>query len=268
MRLRVLAVDDEKLVLGRLLRALEQVLPGGDIRGFATAREALDEVEVNGFRPNVAFLDVEMPGITGLELAKRLRERSPGTKIVFVTAYSQYALEAYSLHARGYVMKPVTAEKIRTELGELEQEFVQPATRIRVQCFGNFDVFVDGTPVSFARSKAKELFAYLIHKQGTACTVRELAVVLFEEKEYSTQIQNYLQKIISAMMKTFVELNVEHIINKQYNSLAVNTASVDCDFYRFFQLDTRAINSYVGEYMAQYSWAEFTLGYLDNYVHQ
>lgn len=266
MKMSFLAVDDEKLVLNRLLRTLVQAVPGCDARGFTLPREALFEVTANGFRPNVAFLDVEMPGITGLELAKRIREKSPHTKIVFVTGYSQYALEAYSVHARGYVMKPVTIEKVRAELLELAEEPVRPQSRVMVRCFGNFDVFVDGVSLAFSRSKAKELFAYLVHKKGTACTVKELAAVLFEDQEYNIQTQNYLQKIITSMMRAFSLVGVEDIINKHYNSLSVNTAAVDCDFYRFSQMDAGAVNSYMGEYMAQYSWAEFTLGYLDNII--
>lgn len=254
MSMRVLAVDDEKLVLHHLLRMLEQALPDCDVRGFTLPEEALLEVAQNGFLPNVAFLDVEMPGLTGMELAKELRQKSPHTKIIFVTGYSQYALEAYSLHARGYMMKPVTPEKIREELLELAEEPVRPEGRVKVRCFGNFEVFVDGAAVSFSRSKAKELFAYLIHKQGCACTARELAAILFEDQEYNTQTQNYLQKVVSSMMKAFTDAKVEYIINKQYNSISVNTSAVDCDLYRFLNLDTGAINSYMGEYMSQYSW--------------
>lgn len=266
MKMRFLAVDDEKPALNRLLRVLEQAVPGCEVRGFSYSEDALAEIASNGFRPNVAFLDVEMPGLTGLELAKKIREQSLCTKIVFVTGYSQYALEAYSVHARGYLMKPVTAESIQAELAEMAEEPVRGDCRIRIRCFGNFDVFIDGVSLNFSRSKAKELFAYLIHKQGSACTVRELAAVLFEDQEYNLLVQNYLQKIISSMMKTLTSVNARHVVNKQYNSLSVNTADVDCDFYRFFRLDVNAVNSYVGEYMAQYSWAEFTLGYLDNFL--
>lgn len=126
MRLRFLAVDDERLVLNRLLRILEQVSPNCDARGFTLSEEALREVTQNGFLPDVAFLDVEMPGLTGLELAKEIRKKSPDTKIVFVTGYSEYALEAYSLHARGYIMKPATPEKIQEELAELALDTEPP----------------------------------------------------------------------------------------------------------------------------------------------
>lgn len=266
MQMSFLAVDDEKLVLNCLLRVLGQVAPDCDTRGFTLPQEALFEITARGFRPSVAFLDVEMPGMTGLELAKQLREKSPNTKIVFVTGYSQYALEAYSIHARGYLMKPVRAERIRDELLELTEAPARPQSRVSVRCFGNFDVFVDDTTLAFSRSKAKELFAYLIHKKGTACTVRELAAVLFEDQEYNSQTQNYLQKIITSMMRAFSQRGVEGVIHKSYNSLAVNVSAVDCDLYRFSQMDATAVNSYTGEYMAQYSWAEFTLGYLENMI--
>lgn len=266
MKLKILAVDDEKLVLSRLLRNLAEAAPGAEVRGFYQAREALEEIEQQSFFPDAAFLDVEMPGLSGLELAKSIRELSPRTKVIFITGYSQYALEAYNLHARGYVMKPATVERLREELQELRELPPQVNARIRVQCFGNFDVFVDGVSLSFARSKAKELFAYLVHRRGAACTVKELAAALFEDREYNIQTQNYIQKIISVMLKTLADVGLEGITVRQYNSLAVNADKLDCDLYRFFKLDAAAVNTYTGEYMSQYSWAEFTIGYLDNFM--
>lgn len=263
MGMEFLVVDDEKLVLSRLIRVIKAAVPDCETRGFALQSDALSEISM-GYRPDVAFLDIEMPGSTGIELANKIREKSPHTKIIFVTGHAQYALEAYRVHARGYVMKPVTVGKIRAELSEIAGEQRAQSVRVSVRCFGNFEVFVDGEPLAFTRSKAKELFAYLVHKQGSACTIKEIAAVLFEDQEYSLQVQNYLQKIISSMVKAFAGVNAENVIHKQYNRISVNTIAIDCDFYRFFKLDPAAIHSYIGEYMAQYSWAEFTLGYLDS----
>lgn len=266
MEMRFLIVDDERLALNRMFRLLCAIKPNCDARGFLRPREALEEIQEREFQPDVAFLDIEMPGLSGLELAKRIREASPGTKVVFVTGFSQYALEAYSLHARGYLLKPVTGEALEEELRELKLVYEPSGARIRVQCFGNFEVFVDGAPLSFPRSKAKELFAYLVHRRGASCTVKELSAVLFEDKSYDLKQQNYIQKIITTMMKTFASVDADQIIVKKFNSLAVDPEKLDCDFYRFFKLDTTAVNTYIGEYMAQYSWAEFTIGYLDNFM--
>lgn len=131
--------------------------------------------------------------------------------------------------------------------------------KLRVQCFGNFEVFANGKPLYFPRSKSKEMFAYLIHKKGTSSTTRELAAVLFEDND-SINIQPY----ISTMMKVLSDCGAKDIVVKQYNSLSVDTSKLDCDYYRFLQHDTGAINEYVGEYMSNYIWADYIISYLDD----
>ena len=139
-----------------------------------------------------------------------------------------------------------------------------PNTLLRIRCFGNFEVFTeDGEPIKFNRTKAKELLAYLVYRRGSSCTSRELAAVLFEDNEYSTKQMLYLQKIISSMMQTLREYHAANIIHKTYNAIALNGDAVDCDYYRFLNMDVPSINSYTGEFMTQYSWAEFVAGYLD-----
>ena len=127
-----------------------------------------------------------------------------------------------------------------------------------MQCFGNFDVFTpDGTPVHFERSKSKEVFAYLVHRHGSSCTVKEIAAALFEDEPYDLKQQAYLQKILSAMMKSLKKIGAEKVVNKSYNSMSVNVSLIDCDYYRFLELDAGAVNSYQSEYMSQYYWADF-----------
>lgn len=79
----ILAVDDESAALSILDRAILETLPDAKLQSFSLASEALCEVEVHGARPDVAFLDIKMPGVGGLEMAKRIKEASPRTNIVF-----------------------------------------------------------------------------------------------------------------------------------------------------------------------------------------
>ena len=200
-----------------------------------------------------------MRGMTGVELAKKLKDAYPKINIIFVTGFDQYTGEAMKMHASGYIMKPVTAEKVKEEMENLRNP-IEPLSDklLRVQCFGNFDVFTpDGTPVHFERSKSKEVFAYLIHRHGSSCTIKEIAAALFEDEPYDSKQQAYLQKIISAMMKSLKAVKAEKVVFKKYNSLSVNVNLVDCDYYRFEELDAGAVNSYMNEYMSQYYWAEF-----------
>lgn len=163
------------------------------------------------------------------------------------------------LHASGYIMKPVTAEKIAEEMEDLRFPIVpKSGVLLRVQCFGNFDVFtLDGKPLHFERSRSKEVFAYLVHRQGSSCTIKEIAATLFEDMPYDKKQQAYIQKIMSAMMKSLKKVGAEKVVNKSYNSLSVNPSLLDCDYYRFKELDGGAVNAYQNEYMAQYYWADF-----------
>lgn len=223
---------------------------------------------INSEDSDIAFLDIKMPGTSGLEIAQLLRARNPKANVIFVTGYDEYTGSAMELHASGYVMKPVTPAKIARELADLRYPVAQsPNVRLRVKCFGNFEVMLsDGRTIHFERSKAKELFAYLVYRRGTSSTVREIAATLFEDKLYDKKQQMYIQKIISSMMKTLREYGAEDVVNKTYNCLSVVPEKIDCDYYRFInvnQAGAQGHSDYAGEFMAQYSWAEFVNGYLD-----
>ena len=115
----------------------------------------------------------------------------------------------------------------------------------------------DGKPVHFERSRSKEIFAYLVHRHGSSCTIKEIGAALFEDEPYDKKQQGYLQTLVSAMMKSLKKVGAEKAVHKSYNSLAVNVNTLDCDYYRFAELDAGAVNAYANEYMSQYYWAEF-----------
>ena len=261
--MQFLAVDDEHLALSALVSALEEICPDSQIHSFSGSGPALAAL-ADGLRPDVAFLDVEMPELHGLELAKQLKCLSPKTMVIFVTGHAQYALDAFAIHARGYLLKPVRTDRLHAELNALwEPSPPVTGSLLRVQCFGNFEVFFGGAPLAFPRSKSKELLAYLIHRRGGSCTVREIAAVLFEDREYNISLLNQVQTIISAMLKTLASIGARDVVIRKFNSLSVDMGRVDCDFYRFLDGDPKAINAYTGDYMSNYAWSMFLTGYLD-----
>ena len=83
---------------------------------FSLAAKALRSMET-GLRPDIVFSDIRMPGIDGMMLARRLKQTSPTTGIVFVSAFTKYAYDAMKLRVDGYVMKPAQADRIREEIG-------------------------------------------------------------------------------------------------------------------------------------------------------
>ncbi len=255
--MKILCLDDEPLALKMLKLTIEKVKPDTRVLAFSKQKELIDEAEANGC--DVAFLDIHMRGMTGVEVAKKLKEINPKMNIIFVTGFSEYKGDAMDMKASGYIMKPVTKEEVAAELEELRFPIIPKRNALlRVQCFGNFDVFTpDGAPVHFERSRSKEIFAYLVHRRGSSCTTREIAAALFEDEPYDKKQQSYLQTLISAMIKSLKKIGAESAVVKSYNALSVNVYTLDCDYYRFQELDSSAVNAYQNEYMSQYYWADF-----------
>ncbi|WP_108060904.1 LytR/AlgR family response regulator transcription factor [Poseidonibacter lekithochrous] len=115
--MKVLIVDDENLAISRLQRLLNDE-GVEDITSFTNPQEALKECIKSKF--DVVFLDISMPGITGLELANMILELEPKTFVVFQTAYSEYALEAYKTGGMGYLLKPVETTLLKDILKKIE----------------------------------------------------------------------------------------------------------------------------------------------------
>lgn len=210
---------------------------------------------------DIAFLDINMPKINGIELAKKVREIRPHIKIIFVTAYSEYLLDAFKMHADGYLMKPATLEDIQAELDHIiRQKETETEKHLRVQCFGEFEVFYDKKPVKFARSKTKELFAYLVHRKGASVTVGEICAVLWENAPDSKAMQSYFRQCVGDLKKTLEDLGEADVLIKSRNAYAVNISAFWCDSYEYDHGNKEVMNFWNGEYMYQYSWGEMQVG--------
>lgn len=259
--MNILAVDDEQAALYILEDELKNVLPDANIYVSDCAAEALKIV--SRIPIEIAFLDIEMPELTGLQLAEKIKERAPKCNIIFTTAYSEYTMDAFKLHASGYLLKPVTQKAIEEELKNLRHEPEQAEKRgIFVHTFGQFDIEVNGEAVYFNRAKSKETLAFLIDRRGGGVTKKEIAAVIFEDSCYSRNIQDYMGKILKDMEKTLKLAGIEEMLVKKYNYYAVNEACFQCDLYDYLDGKADAASQFRGEYMNQYSWAEMTLAKL------
>lgn len=258
-----LVVDDEELVLEDLERMLKTARPECRLHCFTNPVEALAFAGEHDVQ--VAFLDIEMAAMDGIAAAKRLKEIRPAIHIIFATSYDQYALDAFSVHATGYLLKPVALEDIQRELNFVYQD-KKGYRRIQVKTFGGFDVFVDGKALSFKRSKSKEFLACLVDRQGNSVTLREAANILFEDGQYDISRGKYMQTIYAELHSSLKKANALDMLVKSHNSYAVDPEAFDCDSYRFLKGDPVAINSYRSDYMICYSWAEFSLGKFDSHL--
>jgi len=266
--MNILIVDDERMPLEYMTRTVEGVFTDASITAFRKPSEALEYVSALGEsrkkQVDIAFLDIEMGGMNGLQLAKNLKDIHGKMNIIFTTGYSQYAADAYAMHACGYLMKPVSSESIIEAMDYLHHPIDQnKEKRIRIQTFGNFEVFADNEPLKFSRSKTKELLAYLVMRRGARCSNSEIIAVIWENKTESKALQNQFRHLVFDLKSTLQKVGAEGILTKQRGSLAVLPDRISCDMYSFLESDAEAVNKYMGEFMAQYSWAEFTNAYLE-----
>ena len=117
----VILVDDRKLILKSGLPVLEEVLPNAKLAGFTDADEAVKFAKAN--RVALAFLDIELRDTSGIELCRKLLDVNPHTNVVFLTAYSEYSLDAWNTGAIGFMLKPITTEGVREQLKKLRFPF-------------------------------------------------------------------------------------------------------------------------------------------------
>lgn len=254
----VFALDDEPSPLETLRDAIHEALPEASIEAFRRGQEALLAMESRGLRPDVVFTDIRMPDMDGLNLATSIKAVSPDTRIVFVTAYSQYALEAWQRHVHGYLMKPVTAASIREAMAHLPAAPRPASDKLSVRCFGHFEVSMRGEPVIFERRQSKELFAFLIDREGAPCTAEEIAAALWEGETDMQAARTRIRRILSDLKATLHRIGVDDVLVRERQQLAIRPDRVDCDYYRMKAGDMDTLNTYRGEYMMDYSWAELT----------
>lgn len=260
-KMTIIAVDDEPDALAALTEAIKEALPMVKVAGFGWSEDALNYAKEN--QVDVAFLDINMGGMNGLTLAKKLKDIYGKTNIVFVTGYDKYAIDAMNLRASGYILKPPNAEQITIEMENLWHPIENKEAGVKITCFGSFGVFINGKPLIFTQAKSKELLALLVHKQGVALTNAEIASVLWENKEDSSSLQSQVRKTQANLIKFLNSSGISDIICKARNSMAVDISKFACDYYDYLKGDTKAVNTYMGEYLSEYSWAEFTTAWLN-----
>ncbi|MBO4636094.1 MAG: response regulator [Clostridiales bacterium] len=266
--MRILAVDDESLSLKNLEKCITAVCEDAEVDAFDNPSAALSAALANKY--DAIFMDINMGGRSkGIEIARKIREECPSANIIFCTGYSEFTGDAMALHASGYIMKPVTPEKVRKELEDLRYS-KGGKVKLRVQTFGNFEVFYNNAPLSFSYSKSKELLAFLIDRRGAMVSNNEIYEALWEASEGSKD--SYLRNIRLDLTKTLAGLGLEDVVIRQKGFTGINPDLIDCDLYKLLDNIKNSSGTvdqagYFGEYMMQYPWANYTNNYLRNKLH-
>lgn len=253
----IFAIDDEKKILEEMKETIIKATGGSNVRTFTRGAVALKDIE-QGEKPDVVFSDIEMPGLSGLELAIKLKTLSPDTRIIFVTGYEKYAVEAFKVKVHGYLLKPLNLEEVQEELAYLPGQSKAVQEKLVVQCFGHFEVYWHGKPVIFKRKQTKELFAYLVDREGAICSAGEIALALWEQESDGKAEANRIRVLINDLKSTLKAIGMDSLLIRERRHIGIRREGLNCDYYHMLEGNMDAVNTCRGAYMPEYSWAELT----------
>lgn len=202
-----------------------------------------------------AVLDIDMPGMNGMELAQRLRRIRGDIIIVFATAHPKFAVDALRMKADYIIFKPFDREDIADVLDRAKLLRRRQSKRFYFRTFGAFDMLVDGEPVRFRSGKAKELMALCLLREGCPVSIHEIVECLWGEDVAGAESTGY-RRTIKELTDTLRDYAAEELILRARGSLQLRMELTDSDYRRFMEGDEDAICQFQGDFMRQYSWAE------------
>lgn len=249
--MKVIYVDDEKLLLDNFRLTAEGLERIDDLQLFDNSPDALKWAKDNPV--DVAFLDVEMPVMNGIELARRLKEVDENIRIIFATAYQQYALDAFGVEAIAYLLKPYTREEVEHELDRASRVKPIPKKKIVIKTMPDLVVTVDGKSLSLGHTKQEELLALLVDRGETGIVGSDAINCLWDGKISS---DSKYRVAFSRLKEKLKKEGIEHIIASAGNKKYIRTDEVECDLYRMLEGNAAVIGKYSGMYLRRFSWAE------------
>jgi len=237
--LSAVIVDDEIPVLNLLKMFLQKTGQVKVLDTFIEPTQALDNI--SNIRPDVVFLDIEMPEMNGLELASRLIEQDDELMVVFVTGYNQYALEAFKVNALDYILKPVNPNTIQKCISRLiklkgsSNEKKYEESEKRIDCFGELEVYGNNGLVKWATRKVEEMLAYFIVHRDSNIDGWLLGETLWPEEE-PDKVKTNLHTTLYRLRKTIKEEGLPIDITSKNSGKGLYRCSLgrlSCDLVEF-----------------------------------
>lgn len=255
--MRAIVVDDEPLMIEAFLRLSKDI---HDLNVTGTFEEAEDAVEFSRDHSfEIAFLDIKLPGMDGIECAKELREKMPGILIVFISAYDDYIWESNQLGGDDYLVKPYKKETIEKTMDKMRLLVLRQKKNIYVQMFGVFTVIKDGVPVPI-RGKAKEILALILVKRGREISNEEIYSTIWETREYSNIHMKVYYNALKRLKDNLEKYEISTLILSTARGQMANTDIFDCDYYSWQDGSAEEKEKFKGEFLSEYSWGEYILG--------
>ncbi|BFT69535.1 response regulator [Paenibacillus sp. P36] len=279
--LRAILIDDEQPALDLLEKLLITIGNIEIVGTFTKPGEAISMLLQE--RMDVVFLDIEMPGLNGIEAAEHIMAIDPGIDVVFVTAYHHYAVEAFELNAIDYVLKPTTVERLRKTIARTmskqsagKQENAGQTSKSTFICFGRFEWMRNekaetASPVKWRTSKERELMAYLVHHRNTLITKEKILEDIWPNANLE-QVTAFLHTCIYSIRKKIASAGDNYKLEFHNNCYRLEIRGVECDAAGFERVTggemvitpdsigefEKIANLYKGNYMEEdgFAWAQ------------
>lgn len=262
----VVLIDDEPLILAHQKAIVNEFTSIHSVHTLTTATEALRVIQ--DVQPQLILLDIEMPGKNGIELAKEIKHDFPKTEIVFLTAYSEYALESYEIDALDYLVKPLTKERMKRVLTRLQSRLDRSPDKGYLRLLGGIDFELpSGEKIvpKWRTTKAKEVFSYLLHHRGRAVSKENLIEQFWNDASFEKRFDQ-LYATIYQIRKTLATLPFSIQLENQQEGylLQLIDLEVDVDHFENGLKNARledleeVVRLYRGEYLRDSSgvWVE------------
>lgn len=258
--MRILIVDSDAEYSRKLEKMVGLAFPNASIDIESDVEEACYLVERKEY--SAVLTETKRIDFNGLHFARNVHERSPQTRVIFVTNDPSFAVPAFKTRAVGYLLAPVSQDDLREEFIDLGL-FGGESHKVEAKTFGNFEMFCDEKIIQFGRAKSKELLAYLIDKNGTTATGSELIVNLWEDKDVDRTTRSMLHNLVTDIKKTLLSYGISDVFETKRNAFRIKKEMLVCDYFDLLDGKDDAARKFKGEYMSAYAWAEFTIGRLE-----
>lgn len=196
-----------------------------------------------------------MPDMSGIELARRLKKTDCNIRIFFMTAYGQYALDAFGVKALGYIMKPYTGTELKEALETAALMHSRPQKRVEIHTIPNFSMRVDGKRMSLG-GKKQELLALLVDRGEAGLTTGEAIACLWQERSADEKTQTLYRVTFYQLMDELKKNGIEEIVCSDEKSKYIVKDMVECDLYRILDGKPEDLKGYGGCYLGEYWWSE------------
>lgn len=253
--MKIVVADDE---MGALYAFLNEIIQEQDIeyKFYCGDTEGVCRYVAQG-DVDAAFLDINMPGVNGIELAEKLLALRPSIKIVFITGLSvteNDLPQAVRAATVGFLYKPYNAAVLSRLLSVIRRK----KRILRAEMFDTFDCFIDGKKVKFSSAKSKELFALLLAYNGKTLTMNDAISQLWPDYDVDKSKILY-RDAVWRLRKTLEEIGVD-CVEWLRAALSLNKSLISCDYWDYL---LTGVGNYRGEFCKLYDWSVDYLAALD-----